>query len=43
MVQKNTLRNYVEGYINSWLSHGKCFLNSSTIFWEDPENHTYDL
>jgi peptide/nickel transport system substrate-binding protein len=43
VIQKKTLRNYVAGYINSWLSHGKSFLNSSTVFWEDPENHTYEI
>lgn len=29
VVQKNALHNYVEGYMNSWLSHGKSFPNSS--------------
>jgi len=41
VVQKNALHNYVEGYMNSWLSHGKSFLNSSTLYWDDPENHVY--
>jgi len=42
VIQKNTFRNYVGGYMNSWLSHGVSFLNASQFYWEDPENHVYE-